>query len=444
MAKSIACSRTHRFIVEWVDMDSYEKVQLTDKDQAQLNGDRGPGAQMAMSIIVRMAEVFGAQELLDIEAAHIDSSLYMGKATLEFAEQLAALGAQVVVPSTLNVSGVDEYGWQDWAVPPDWAENARRQMQAYVEMGCIPTWTCAPYQTEHRPQFGQQIAWGESNAIAFANSVIGARTERYPDLLDICAAITGRVPAAGLHLEENRIGEILIRLESIPAEVQSSELFYPVVGHLIGGLARDHVPVLAGFEVQPAEDQLKALCAAVASSGSVGLLHIVGVTPEAPTMAEVFGQEAPQAEFRITMEDLQAGHAALTTAVGEDLDMVVLGSPHFSLAEFRQLAPLLDGKRVNPRVRFLITSSRAMAALAEKAGLLAGMREFGATLTVDTCILTTPMLPPEIRVIMTNSAKYAYYAPGLLDTQVVFGSMEDCVDSAVSGRVQVKDPIWGG
>jgi predicted aconitase len=202
--------------------------------------------------------------------------------------------------------------------------------------------------------------------------------------------------------------------------------------------------VLQGLEVEPTEDQLKALCAAVASSGSVGLLHIVGVTPEAPSLAAAFGHREPQSEFTIRMENLREGHAALTTAVGEELDMVVLGSPHFSLAEFHQLAPLLDGRQVNPRVRFLITSSRAMAALAEKAGLLAGVREFGATLTVDTCILTTPMLPPEIQVIMTNSAKYAYYAPGLLDTQVVFGSMEDCVDSAVSGRVQVKDPIWGG
>lgn len=432
------------FIVEWVDMDTHEAVHLTDEDRAQLNGARGPGAQMAMSIIVRMAEVFGAPYLLGIEAAHIDSSLYMGEATLEFAERLAELGAQVVVPSTLNVSGVDEYGWQDWAVPPDWAENARRQMHAYVKMGCIPTWTCAPYQTDHRPHYGQQIAWGESNAIAFANSVIGARTERYPDLLDICAAITGRVPATGLHLEENRVGEILIQLKDVPTAVQSSELFYPVVGHLIGGLARDQVPVLAGLEVQPTEDQLKALCAAAASSGSVGLLHIIGVTPEAPTMAEAFGQREPLTELSITMDDLQAGHATLTTAVGEDLDMVVLGSPHFSLEEFRQLAPLLDGKRVNPGVRFLITSSRAMAALAEKAGLLAGVREFGAMLTVDTCILTTPMLPPEIQVIMTNSAKYSYYAPGLLDTQVVFGSMDDCVNSAVSGRVQLKDPIWSG
>jgi predicted aconitase len=163
-------------------------LSLTASDQAKLDGQLGPGVQMAMRIIVRMADILEADRLLSIEGAHIDSSLYMGDATLEFAERLVELGARVAVPSTLNVSGVDEHGWQDWSVDPIWAEKARRQMVAYESMGCTPIWTCAPYQSEFKPDFGQQIAWGESNAIVFANSVIGARTERYPDLLDICAS----------------------------------------------------------------------------------------------------------------------------------------------------------------------------------------------------------------------------------------------------------------
>src|SRR6266542_4641767 len=136
---------------------------------------------MAMSILVRMAEAMGASALLDISGAHIDSAIYLGEATLAFAERLAALGARVCVPTSLNVSGVDEMGWRDWAVPPDWARQAARQMEAYRQMGCTPTWTCAPYQTALRPRFGDQIAWGESNAVAFANTAIGARSERYPD-----------------------------------------------------------------------------------------------------------------------------------------------------------------------------------------------------------------------------------------------------------------------
>ena len=179
-------------------------LNLSVKDQEMLKGAHGPATKMAMSILVRMAEVSGAKELLDISGAHIDSTVYIGDAGLEYAERLASLGAKVAVPTTLNVSGVDEHHWKEWAVPPLWAKQAHRQMVAYQSMGTIPTWTCAPYQTEMRPSFGQQIAWGESNAFVFANSVIGARTERYPDMFDVCCAITGRAPAIGLHLTENR------------------------------------------------------------------------------------------------------------------------------------------------------------------------------------------------------------------------------------------------
>lgn len=395
-----------------------------------------------MAIIVRMARVYGADHLISIEGAHIDSSLYMGEATLAFAEHLAALGAQVAVPSTLNVSGVDEAGWQRWAVPPDWAEKAGRQMAAYQQMGCIPTWTCAPYQTSFRPKFGQQIAWGESNAIVFANSVIGARTERYPDLLDICAAITGRVPAVGLHLDENRAGQVVFHLDEIPERVQRVDSFYPVFGHLLGGLTGERVPVITGLEVTPTEDQLKALGAAAASSGVVGLFHIVGVTPEAPTLEAALHRHPPEQRYEIDMPALRQAWRDLTSADGEQLDMVVLGSPHFSLDEFKRLAPLLEGRRRSEAVRFLVTSSRAMVKLAEAAGLLEPLQAFGAEITLDTCILTTPMLPEEVQVLMTNSAKYAYYSPGLLGRQVVFGSLEDCVRSAEAGRVVRDESLW--
>jgi predicted aconitase len=419
-----------------------ELLRLTDDDRAKLDGAHGPGIEMAMRIIVRMARIVDAKELLDIEGAHIDSSLYMGDATLEFAERLVELGAEVSVPSTLNVSGVDEHGWQAWPVDPEWAEKARRQMVAYERMGCNPIWTCAPYQSEYKPEFGQQIAWGESNAIVYANSVIGARTERYPDLLDICAAITGRVPAVGLHLTKNRVGQLLLRLKDISPDLQAQDSFYPVLGHLVGKIAGERIPMLDGLEVEPSEDQLKALGAAMASSGTVGLFHLVGITPEASTLEQAMQGGEPEVILDVTRQDLRKAWDELSTADGERIDLVVLGSPHFSIAEFKQLVPLLEGKQCHPKVKFLITSSRAMRALAERAGALAPIEAFGGTITVDTCILTTPMLPPEIKVLMTNSAKYAYYAPGMLNTQVVFGSLEDCVQSAVDGRVIRDESLW--
>ena len=407
-----------------------------------LDGDHGPAAQLAMSILVRMAEVYGARELMDISQAHVDSTIYLGDATLEFAERLASLGARVAVPTSLNVSGVDECGWKDWAVSPDWAAKAARQMLAYEKMGATPTWTCAPYQTAMRPSFGQQIAWGESNAIAFANSVIGARTERYPDLLDICCAITGRVPATGLHLTENRAGQLLLRLADVPPALQQDDQFFAVLGHLVGKLADDRIPVVDGVVATPTEDQLKAFSAAVASSGRVALFHIVGVTPEAATRDAAFHGGPPAQTLDITCADLRAARSELTTADGRELDMVILGSPHFSLAEFRLLAPLVAGRRADPRVKFLITSSRLMKEMAAEAGVLAPILEFGAQITLDTCILASPMLPPEIRTLMTNSAKYAYYAPSLLNTRVTFGGLADCVRSAVEGRVVRDDSLW--
>ena len=406
---------------------------------------------MAMRILSESARLIGAERMLDISGAHIDSSLYQGPATLEFARRLADGGARVQVPSTLNVAGVDENGWRGWEVPEEWASGALAQMKAYEQMGCRPTWTCAPYQTEPRPARGEQVAWGESSATVFVNSVLGARTERYPDLLDICCAVTGRAPAAGLHLSSNRAGEVLVDLAALPAAVFGDPAFFPVLGHWTGLGAGGSVPVFHGLDITPSEDDLKALGAAMASSGAVAMFHWPDVTPEAATLADAFGGDATALEaaldrpVRPTAADLAGARDALgspgTGAPGE-IDMVVLGSPHFSLTEFGALAELARGKRRHPKVRFLVTTGRAVAQLARLNGTLAVARNFGAEITVDTCILTSPMLPDEIRTIMTNSAKYAYYAPGLLGRGVVFGGLPDCVESAVRGRVVRTGPAW--
>ena len=417
-------------------------VVLSAYDRSMIEGEQGPAPKMAMTILKRMLPVFKTDRFLDITAAHIDSSLFQGNATLEYAEKLVALEAQVSVPTTLNVGGIDIHGWKDWAVPREWAEKSQKQMQAYQKMGCIPTWTCAPYQTQYRPTFEQQIAWGESNAIVFANSVIGARTERYPDLLDICAAITGRAPAAGLHLTKHRAGQLLIKLNHIPQALQEQDVFYPILGHHIGRIAQGRIPVIEHLNVSPSEDQLKALGAAMASSGAVALFHVIGCTPEAPTRHDAFQGQQPQETYALTISSLQAAWDTLTTTQSDTLNLVILGSPHFSFQEFEQLIPLIKGKSCMPSVKFLVTTSRIVRDLAKKAGYLSVLEDFGGRITVDTCILTSPMLPEHVKTLMTNSAKYAYYAPGLLNTEVVFGSLTDCVQSAIGGRVSRDSSIW--
>jgi predicted aconitase len=179
-------------------------MRLTDEEKSILDGKQGEAARIALSVLVDLGKVFGAEELMKVSQVHIDTTVYMVDAGLEFAERLADLGGKVAVPTSLNSSAIDLRRWKEYRVPPEIISKHQRLAEAYLKMRGIPTWTCAPYQNGIIPRFGEQIAWGESNAIAFANSIIGARTNRYADLMDICAAIIGKVPKFGLHLTENR------------------------------------------------------------------------------------------------------------------------------------------------------------------------------------------------------------------------------------------------
>ena len=237
------------------------------------------------------------------------------------------------------------------------AENGARLMRAHVELGCAPTFTCAPYQSASRPRFGAQIAWGESNAIVFANSVIGARTNRYGDFIDLCCAMTGRAPAFGLHLSENRAARAVVEIASIPDDWDNERLAV-AVGHAIGRRCGGLIPAIVGLPREMNEDDLKALGAAAASSGAVALFHVVGVTPEAPDLETACGGLDPELRLRLTAEDLRAAARSLSTvADGAPLSAVSLGTPHFSIFEFARLMPLLEGPR--PLVDIFVNCSRA-------------------------------------------------------------------------------------
>ncbi len=214
-----------------------------------LGGDDGPATALAMRILARMAPLYGSQiRFIEVTRAHIDGIVYEGNAGLAFAEKLADLGGQVQVPTSLNVMSMDRSNWRQLGQDETFATNARRLGYAYVRMGAVPTFTCAPYQTEAAPVFGEQIAWSESNAVAYANSVIGARSNRYGDYLDISCALAGRVPGAGLHLTENRMGNHLFRLEGVSAELQQRDDFYPVLGYFLGQTVTNGIPVVDGLE----------------------------------------------------------------------------------------------------------------------------------------------------------------------------------------------------
>jgi len=423
-------------------------VELSRRDKQFLDGQHGEAAQMAMRIMVRMAEVVDAPEMMDVSQAHIDGCGLLSETGLEFAETLAAKGGKVSIPTTLNMGPLDLQNWRQFGVNEDFAAKAIRQAKAYTDMGCIPTWTCAPYQSYLTPRFGQQIAWGESNAICYANSVIGARTNRYGDYIDICAAITGRVPKCGLHLKENRKGQILLRLVEIDPAIMKSNTFFAVLGHLVGSLVEDEIPVIEGLPARASSDQLKAFCAAAASSGAVALFHAIGVTPEANTFEEAFQGGEPVRVIDICLSDLRKSMSDLSTArEGANLDLVVLGCPHFSFDEFRELARLIQaqterGQTLDPDVRFIVISSQTSYALLQRSDFLDVLTDFGIEVTLDTCIFHTPMASGNTKVIMTNSGKCAYYAPGELGVEVAFGSTAECVDSAIKGHVCRKETLW--
>ena len=403
-----------------------------------------------MRLVVRAAEVLAADRLIEISRAHVDSCLYHGEATIDFVERLVDGGAQVAVPTTLNVGALDLLHPELWRGDPLTAERGRLLMEHYRALGCQPTYTCAPYQLPFaRPAFGEQVAWAESNAIVFCNSVLGARTERYGDFSDIACAITGRVPYAGLHRTDARRAVLLLRLSpDIPQRLLDDDALYPVLGIVLGRRAGSRVAVIEGLPPDVAEERLKAVGAAAASSGAVAMFHAVGSTPEASTLAEALQGGEPEETAIVGLAELRAARDELTTEagaapVGTPIGAVSLGTPHASLAELRAIERELGGARPALGVELLVSTARHLLAQAEDEGLAGRLRALGVEVLVDTCSYIAPVLRPSPLAAMTDSGKWAYYAPGNIGVEVVFGSLRECVRSALEGRVWRDAVLWG-
>ena len=388
-----------------------------------------------------MAALSGADRLISISSAHIDGCLYHGQVSLDFARKLAAGGARVRVPTTLNVGSVDLLHPELFRGDAALARAGRSLMRCYEEMGCRATFTCAPYQLVARPRFGEHVAFAESNAIVFVNSVLGARTDRYGDFIDICAALLGRAPYAGLHRDENRVGRVLFRLEPLPAALRKSDVLFAALGHLIGKHAGTDVPVITGLE-QASEDQLKALGAGAASAGAVAMFHVVGVTPEAPTEQDALGGKSPARVIAVSRADLRAAAGELTSTRETTLSAVSVGTPHFSLTEFELMRELLAERRVSEHIQMYVSTARHILAELEGRGWAEEFRSAGVRIVTDTCTYITPILDERPGAVMTNSAKWAWYAPTNIGRQVVFGSLHECIESAVLGRVWRDESIW--
>lgn len=411
-------------------------LELSASDRAMLDGAEGAAAAQAMRIVRAMALQQGAPRLIDVAQGHIDGCIYASPANLTFAETMADMGAKVRVPTTMNAISVDRANWRAQGVDPGFGEPAARLADAYVRMGCRPTFTCAPYLLDSAPQAGEAVAWAESNAVVFANSVLGARTAKHPDFLDLCIALTGRAPLAGVYLDANRKAARILDF-ALPAGIDDA--FWPLVGYMAGMASPDRIPLIAGLgAAAPSRDDLKALCAAFGTTSAAPMLHVAGVTPEAE------GAAAADADrIAIGAADMAASWDMLNDGP-EEVELVAIGSPHASLDECRAFADALGGRRRHDGVAAIVTAGRAVIDAARAEGTLARLEESGVQVLPDLCwcSIPEPVFPVATRAVMTNSGKYAHYGPGLSGRPVRLGSLADCAAAALTGRAPRRRPHW--
>lgn len=411
-------------------------LEMTAADRAKRAGDHGQAVALAMDVLCTMAAAQGARRLIDVSRGHIDGCILAHSANLIFAETMADMGAQVAIPTTINAISVDRENWTDHDLPPGFGQAAGRLADAYVRMGARPTFTCAPYLAEDVPHFGEDIGWSESNAVIFANSVLGARTTKHPDYLDLFIALTGRAPETGVYLDENRRARIVLEVD-LPGG--HDDALWPLMGWVVGRLAPDRVPLLTGLErAAPSRDDLRALCAAFGTTSAAPLLHVAGQTPEGD-LEPIPGA----ARARIGVGDLAAAWAEFNTGP-EKVDLVALGSPHFSLEETLCFAALMSGRVKSPETSVVITLGRDTLAQARVRGAVDGLEAAGVRLVPDICwcSIVEPVFPPSARTLMTNSGKYAHYAPGLSGRAVRFGILAECAVAAQTGLAPSRLPDW--
>lgn len=416
-------------------------VALSAEARGLLAGERGLAMQLAMRLVVKAAEIMSAERLIPISFAHLDACFYTGRAHVDFVRYLLDNGAALAVETWTNngVVSLADSSLRPRGEDPETVDGAAELMKLYERLGARPTWTCAPYQNPGGPKFGDHIAVGESNAVSYYNAVVGARTNKYGDYLDAACALTGLAPDAGLHQDEGRRATLHIDCRALPEDWRRQDIFAHLIGHHAGRLAGRRVPAISGLPPATPAYSLKAICSAAASSGGVEMWHGVGITPEAPSLEAVFAEGET---FRVSAEDLARAHRDLSTAADGLLDAVALGTPHFSLAEFAELVRLLDGRRVKPGLPVLVSTSRAVREMARARGWLAALEAAGVTVPVDVCTYHSPRVRGLKGKVMTNAAKWAYYAPGMLGVEVCFGSLRECAESAVRGEVWRDPGLW--
>lgn len=390
-------------------------MQLTKEDKEILSGKEGRAAQKSMEILVALGEIFGAEKMIDVASVQVAGVSYhnLGEAGLEFLEDLAKDG-KVKVLTTLNPAGMDLENWKNLGISPDFAEKQEKVINAFRKLGIVTTCTCTPYLIGNLPRFGEHIAWSESSAVCFANSVLGARTNKEGGPSALASAITGKTPYYGFHLDRNREPEIIVNVENPP----KSEMEFGALALTIGKKVGKKIPLIKGVS-KASVDDLKSFCASFATYSSTIVFHMEGITPNKISAK-------PKETITITSKDLEEAIKFLNDE-GE-VDFVSVGCPHCSLAEMEKITRLLKGKKVKKET--WVCTARPTKGIADAMGYTKIIEDSGAKFACDTCLAVAP-LKGRFKVIATNSAKGCYYGRGSNAFKTKFVTLEECIKEAL-------------
>jgi predicted aconitase len=399
---------------------------LTTEEETMLAGGQGKAVQKAMQILVALGKIYDASRMVPVSSVQIAGVSYdnLGEAGLEWLSEMAENGGKTRVLATLNPAGMDRENWQALGIPVDFAEKQQRVLDAFTSMGVITTCTCTPYLVGNLPRFGESIAWAESSAVCFANSVIGARTNREGGPSALAAALTGRTADYGLHRQEHRQPGITVDVAARLEDTADFATLGKAMSEKIATASSNGlkaIPYIRGVDSAGIE-QLKAFCASAATYAGLAMFHMQGITPESHI-------SPPMDSVTLSQDDLEAAKASLNDALSSEVDFVSLGCPHLSIREIARVADLLKGKKVTKE--FWITTARPTKQIADTMGYTAVIEASGAIFAVDTCCVVAP-IRGRFRAMATDSAKACYYASAKNKFKTMFLSFDDVVREAMA------------
>jgi len=390
-------------------------MYLTKEQEQMLTGEHGEVNERMMRLLVRLGDIYGAEKMIPVGSVQVAGVSYKSikDPGLDFLQDFASKGAKVKTLTYLNPAGMDMEDWEEYGFPADFAVKQKAIMDAFGAMGIVVTATCTPYLAGNLPRFREHIAWSESSAVSFSNSVIGARTNREGGPSALAAAITGVTPDYGLHRWENRQPSFVVEVDAEMDMLAD----YGALGYHVGKQMKKGIPYFKGLK-NPSTDCLKALGAAMAASGSVALYHVEGMTPEADLVSPD-GLES----FSVGSGELSAAYETLNT--GEEPDIVIVGCPHASLREIQDVARKVEGKTLRKPV--WVCTSRMMKEAAKRMGYDDIIQKAGGRIVADTCMVVSPIQDMGFKTTGVNTGKGANYLPGFCKQNVVFRNLDDLI-----------------